>query len=259
MKKNNGKPQAALVIDVGNTSTSAGLYLNGRILRSDRLDTLVRERVAIGRKLAQVAGSHAIDGVVLSSVVPAVNSLWTGIVRAMWPSARLIKVNHKLKLGVRITYPKPESIGADRLANACGAAARYGTPVIVADFGTAVTFDIVSRSEGYIGGVIAPGLPLMFTYLAEKTALLPRIEPGPITHIVGKSTEEAMRMGALWGYRGLVREILMQLKMKLHEKSVKLCATGGFADWILAGSGIPMPIDQDLTLFGLGRIYDLNR
>jgi type III pantothenate kinase len=247
-----------VVIDVGNTSTAIGLFCGGRILKRDRIATSIREPAQLRAKIAKLAGAEKPNGVVLSSVVPAVNRLWKEVVHKLWREVPLVNVNHRCKLGVPITYPRPETIGADRLANACGAAHRYGTPVIVADFGTAVTFDIVSRTKGYIGGIIAPGLSLMFSYLAEKTALLPHIKPGPVRHFVGKSTEEAMRLGAVWGYRGLVREILKELTSRIGEKGVKLCATGGYAEWVLRGSGIPMPVDPDLTLRGLDRIFDLN-
>jgi type III pantothenate kinase len=247
-----------VVIDVGNTSTAIGLSCGNRILKRDRIATSIREPAQLRAKMSRLAGSVTPDGIVLSSVVPAVNELWKQVCRKLWRGAELVTVNHRCNLGIPITYPKPATIGADRLANACEAAHRYGTPVIVADFGTAVTFDIVSRTKGYIGGIIAPGLSLMFSYLSEKTALLPRVQPGPVRHFVGKSTVEAMRLGAVWGYRGLVREILKELTSRIGEKNVKLCATGGYAEWVLRGSGIRMPVDPDLTLRGLGRIFGLN-
>ena len=103
------------------------------------------------------------------------------------------------------------------------------------------------------------GLPLMFSYLAEKTALLPHVGPGPIRHSAGRSTVEAMRMGALWGYRGLVREIVGELMKRLGNRKIAVCATGGYAQWVLRGSGMAIPVDPDLTLHGLARIYELNR
>jgi type III pantothenate kinase len=167
-------------------------------------------------------------------------------------------VNHKMDFGVKISYPKPTSIGADRLANACGAAYRYGTPVIVADFGTALTFDVICRDRGYVGGVIAPGLPLMTDYLADKTALLPHIELKGACGAVGRSTEGAMRIGAKIGYRGIVREIVTHLKKETAGRTAKLCATGGYARWVLSGLGMKFDLDPHLTLRGLSRIYDLN-
>jgi type III pantothenate kinase len=171
---------------------------------------------------------------------------------------RVIYVSAGVNIGVPITYPRPETIGADRLANACAAAHRYGAPVIVADFGTAVTFDVVEAKRGYVGGIIAPGLMLMFSYLAEKTALLPRIGPALVRGRIGRSTEQAMRLGAKWGYRGLVREILAEIKRKPALRSATVCATGGYARWCLKGSDLSIAVDPHLTLYGLARIYQLN-
>ncbi|MBN1269665.1 MAG: type III pantothenate kinase [Kiritimatiellae bacterium] len=247
-----------IVVDIGNTSTSIGIYAAGRVGARDRLDTARASRAAVERKVRRCAAGRAVTGAMIASVVPAATSKW---IRAVEKECRVkpLLVTCDLDLGIPITYPRPETIGADRLANASGAAARYGTPVIVADFGTALTFDIVLRKSGYVGGVIAPGLPLMFDYLAEKTALLPHVKPGRITHGVGKSTVEAIRMGAHWGYGGAVKEILAHLKRANRLSRVTLCATGGYADWVLKECGLPFVLDRDLTLFGLGRIFELNQ
>lgn len=246
-----------LVIDIGNTSTTFGLYADGRVGRVRRMDTVDMKARVLASFLRDLIGRSRISGVCAASVVP----------RTIDPVGRVVQrvtgrpvfwVNHRTKLGIPITYPKPSSIGADRLANACGAAARYGTPAIVADFGTALTFDIISRTKGYIGGIIAPGLPLMFDYLADRTALLPHIKPGPVNRPVGKNTKDAMRLGAQWGYRGMVKEILQNLVPYLDGK-VHLCATGGYAAWVIRGLDLPIRYDKDLTLYGLGRIYELNR
>jgi len=247
------------VIDIGNTSTTLGLYRAGRIIKMDRVSTGERAWGGLARRLARLAGQHAPEGVAVASVVPTAIGSWRRAVRRVWPKADWLEVHHRLNLGVGIDYPRPETIGADRLCNACAAVARYGAPVIVVDFGTAVTFDIVSPAAKYIGGIIAPGLPLMFSYLAEKTALLPRIEWGRGIHDVGKSTKEAMRLGAIWGYRGLVREIEAELNRRLGWKRITYCATGGYASRIMRGTGLAMKIDKDLTLYGIGRIYELNR
>lgn len=116
------------------------------------------------------------------------------------------------RLGVGIDYPSPRQIGADRLANAAGAVAYYGYPCIVVDFGTAVTFDVIGPERTYLGGAIAPGLASMGDYLARNTALLPAIEPHEPKHAIGTSTVEAMHSGAVYGYRGMVKEILAKLE-----------------------------------------------
>jgi len=242
MKKN----PAVLVIDIGNTSTSLAVARGLKLSSVQR--TLSTEPALKLRAIPKRA--------VIASVKPGVNKSWARFLKKQGV-AEILWVNHAVNLGVPVSYPKPETIGADRLANACEAAADYGTPVIVCDFGTALTFDIVKKTSGYVGGIICPGLPLMFDYLAEKTALLPHIKPVKTTHVVGKSTEEAMRIGAHLGYLGMVKEILAQLRKELG-RGTKVCATGGFAQWVFEGWDHPVPVDPQLTLKGLARISTLN-
>jgi type III pantothenate kinase len=165
---------------------------------------------------------------------------------------------HQLKRGqaseLSIDYPKPETIGADRLADAAGAVSRYGAPVLVMDFGTALTAAVVTRDRVWRGGVIAPGFPLMRDYLFERTAKLPRMKIGTgRAPKIGRSTEEAMRFGALVGYRGMVREIVAELK-KNFKTNFHLVATGGFAKWVLRDLDLPFVIDPTLTLYGTGLV-----
>jgi len=167
-------------------------------------------------------------------------------------------VNHRLKLGLKLDYPKPATLGADRLANMCGAVVRHGFPVLVADFGTASTFDIVTSKGSFIGGVIAPGLNLMTDYMTERTALLPRIKLDTRVPSIGRKTEQAMQIGAIIGYRGLVREITEYLIRQNGLGPIKLVATGGLAGKVLKDLDIPYQIDQQLTLWGIYRIYQLN-
>jgi len=246
-----------LVVDIGNTSTSLAVYRKGRVGRSTRLESRDGTPAAIRLAIRRCAGGAPLGGAMIASVVPSLNGTWMRALagRVAGP-VRL--VTHGLDLGLPVTYPRPGTIGADRLANACGGVERYGAPLIVADFGTAVTFDVVTRRQGYVGGIIAPGLPLMFSYLHEKTAQLPLIHPARVRVAVGKSTAQAMQAGALWGYRGMVREILRELGRQPALRAARVCATGGYARWIVSGMREKIVVDQDLTLFGIGRIFDLN-
>ncbi len=247
-----------LTIDIGNTSVTLGLYDNGEIVRQTWLQHKDTTNELLEARLKEAVDGIAPVGAALASVVPDANELWASSVRRIF-GLHPMMVTCRSKLGIPITYPKPETIGADRLANAAGAAVRYGLPVIVADFGTALTFDVVSKVEGYIGGIIAPGLPLMFDYLAEKTALLPHIKPETAQAVIGKSTEDAIRSGARWGYLGMVREILKRVEDEMGEGDVTVCATGGFAPWVLEGMDREIILDHSLTLFGIGHIYELNK
>lgn len=238
---------SSLVVDIGNTSTSLGVYRNGRVTRVQRAPS----------KTPTLELKTVPEYAVIASVKPGVNARWKRFLKQQGVRDVLF-VNHQLDLGVPVTYPKPERIGADRLANACEVAATFGAPVVVCDFGTALTFDIVKKEEGYVGGIICPGLPLMFDYLSEKTAQLPHIKPVKTSRVVGKSTAEAMRIGARLGYRGMVREILGELKGELG-KNTQVCATGGFAKWVLQDFDDSISIDPLLTLKGIGRIGTLNQ
>jgi len=248
-----------LLVDVGNTSTAVGLSRGRRVAHVLHIDRGDGYRRRAERALAAlVRRGGPIGGAALASVVPGLTPFWVRALRSACGGPPVV-VCHTLALGVRVDYPAPETIGADRLANACGAAARYGTPVIVADFGTAVTFDLVYGGGVYRGGIIAPGLPLMTDYLAERTALLPWIRLKGPHGPIGRSTVTAMRLGAKIGYRGMVKEITRYLLSLPGLERARLCATGGFAGWVLEGIDLPYVLDPDLTLFGLGRIYALNR
>jgi type III pantothenate kinase len=193
--------------------------------------------------------------VVVSSVVPSKNSAISTAVG----KGNVLWLHWKLKLGVEIDYPKPRSIGADRLANAAAVTELYGFPAIVVDFGTAVTFDIISEHRAYIGGVIAPGLEAMTNFLYQRTALLPRISLKEPLHAIGKSTIEAMRAGAVFGYRGLVREIFERIKAEqFGRKKVYIVATGGYARLIARGLPEIGVVRPHLTLEGLRIVANLN-
>lgn len=165
----------------------------------------------------------------------------------------------KIELGVGIDYPNSKEIGADRLANAVAVATFYGCPAIVVDFGTAVTFDIVSAQRKYIGGVIAPGLEAMTNFLYRRTALLPKLSMKEPRSAVGKSTIEAMRAGAVIGYRGLVREIIARIKAeRFPRQKVHVIATGGYADLIAKRLAEIDSVHPNLTLEGLRIVANLN-
>jgi type III pantothenate kinase len=171
----------------------------------------------------------------------------------------MLWLDSKLDLGVGIDYPKPRSIGADRLANAAAVAELYGFPAVVVDFGTAVTFDVISERRAYVGGVIAPGLEAMTNFLYQRTALLPKISLKEPRRAVGKSTIEAMLSGALFGYRGLVREILARIKAEqFGQKKLYVIATGGYAHLIAAGLPEIGVVRPHLTLEGLRIVANLN-
>jgi type III pantothenate kinase len=160
-------------------------------------------------------------------------------------------------VGVGVKNPKPETIGPDRLANAVAVRAHYGAPAVVVDFGTAVTFDVVDRQGRYVGGIIAPGLAALTDYLHEKTALLPRIRIREIDSVIGKNTRDAMLIGAVHGYRGLIRELLTQLRRQLGSRRLPVVATGGYARLMAARLPEITAVEPLLTLEGLRLVWTL--
>ncbi|MBQ2624886.1 MAG: type III pantothenate kinase [Kiritimatiellae bacterium] len=250
-----------VVVDVGNTSTAVGLWSDGRVSHVAHCDGGFAEASRVVESLAKTLKPSNPQTLALAyvSVVPKVDRAWRAFAKAHGLAFR--QVTHKCfeattgrQLMLKIDYPKPETIGADRLADAAGAVSRYGAPVLVMDFGTALTAAVVTSDRVWRGGVIAPGFPLMRDYLFERTAKLPRMKIGSgRAPKIGRSTEEAMRFGALVGYRGMVREIVAELK-KNFKTDFHLVATGGFAKWVLKDLDLPFTIDPTLTLYGAGLI-----
>ena len=240
-----------IVVDVGNTSTAVGLWSNGRVSRVSHCDGGFAEASERVKALCDVT-SGKLGGVAYLSVVPKVDARWRRHVKAL--GLPFIRITYHSLVASRILaldYPRPETIGADRLADAAAAVSFYGAPVIVCDFGTAFTAAAVTEDRVWRGGVIAPGFPLMRDYLFERTAKLPRMKLGGGCPKIGRSTEEAMRFGALVGYRGMVREIVTTLGRNLRT-DFRLVATGGFAKWVLRDIGLPFAINPTLTLQGAG-------
>jgi type III pantothenate kinase len=243
-----------LLFDIGNTHTHLGLADERCVLKQTDIPTLTWFGGGAAALVKKFAGKNRIAGAVLCSVVPRATPLVRKTVRALW-KLNTLELNPKTIRGVGIDYPQPNSIGPDRLANAVAARQRFGAPVVVVDFGTAVTFDVVDSAGNYVGGIIAPGLAVMTDYLHEKTALLPKIEIREIKSAIGKSTEAAMLVGAVHGYRGLVRELIGELKRELGAKHLPVVATGGYAKLIAAKLPEISAVAPDLTLEGLRLVW----
>ncbi len=241
-----------LLIDVGNGRTKFALATREGLL--ERREAATAELGAASLKETLAGWSFARP--VACSVVPTATE---ELKKYFGPS--LIELKHDGVLGIGVRYPNPASIGPDRLANAVALSALYakaGEPGIVIDFGTAVTFDVLSADHEYIGGVIAPGLRLMTDYLHERTALLPQVTLREPDTAIGQSTEGAILAGAAIGYRGMVRGILDSLRKELtHGDRAVVVATGGDSEWIVKGIEGIQAVDPDLTLHGLRLVGNL--
>ncbi|MEM9081828.1 MAG: type III pantothenate kinase [Verrucomicrobiota bacterium] len=241
-----------LLVDNSNSRTKFALASpEGLTTWRETLPTLSLTADSI-RALLPSDATHA----TICSVVPHKSKLLAETCQSAGLATHTI--SHQSKLPIQIDYPTPSQIGPDRLANAA-ALVPLAQSTIVIDFGTAVTFDVVSSTNNgtYLGGVIAPGLAALLDYLPSKTALLPQIELAEPPAAIGKSTEHAMQVGAVIGYRGLIREILAQLRLELPDTPLIL-ATGGDASLLAAKLPEIQNVDPDLTLNGILKIARLN-
>jgi type III pantothenate kinase len=198
-----------------------------------------------------------ISAVMVASVVPEKEAM----LREFFENRAVYhKLTHESPLGYGFEVDAPEQIGHDRLANVVALRTHYGAPGIAIDFGTAVTFSVISSNGNFAGGAIAPGMGCMTEYLATKTAQLPLVTPEEISSAIGKNTTEALRIGAVAGHRGMVREILRQMVSEIEgDGEVAVVATGGGAKFVVQGLPEISKVDPDLTLEGLrlvaGRIF----
>ena len=250
------KARGLLVVDVGNTATSFGYYKRPltRSLAPDVLKTIGTPDLKNFRRLATFLRRFPTPSFcVISSVVPSVDaSLRRALARACRAPIRF--VNHNTSPRIRVRTRHPSEVGADRIVNARAAAALVNGPAIVLDFGTATTFDCVTSQHVYIGGVIAPGPMISAEALYARTAKLPLVLLDRPAQPLGRDTRSSIQAGLYHGYRGLVKEIVSQLKKKLGART-QVLATGGQAKWILKDLGVVDKHEPHLTLFGLKLIW----
>jgi len=241
---------SALLLDIGNTNTHVGLGGHRRVLRHSNFPTSYWFNKKAETELRGFLRKGVPEAVAFCSVVPRATLRVRASVKRLWNISAL-ELTSQTVPGLGIDYPKPKSIGPDRLANALAAQHFCGAPVVVVDFGTAVTFDVVNRRGDYTGGIIAPGLAAMTEYLHEKTALLPRITIREPNGVIGKSTEQAMLVGAVHGYRGLIKQLVLELKRELRASRLPVVATGGYGTLIARRLPEITSVAPLLTLEGL--------
>jgi type III pantothenate kinase len=243
------------LLDIGNTHTHIGLANSRRVLRHADVPTQEWRAGASKSAAARFLRKGPLTGAILCSVVPAVTPLVADFLRREF-HLDCLELTARTVRGVGIDYPKPGTIGPDRLANAVAVKHHFGAPAVVVDFGTAVTFDVVDAAGNYIGGIIAPGLNVMTDYLHEKTALLPRIRIREVSAAVGKNTEQAMLIGAVKGYRGLIRELVGELRRAMGRRRLPVVATGGYARLISSKLPEITAVEPLLTLEGLRLVWE---
>jgi type III pantothenate kinase len=240
-------------VDVGNTTVVAGLMDGERVRERRQAPSSALVGGESARKWADgIKRVSSAEGVIVSSVVPKVNE---AISKAVFDAmrCRALFIRPDMEFGMRLNVKKPMEVGADRIVNALAARKLYGTPVIVADFGTATTFDVVDRHGDYCGGAILPGLQTGFRALHAYTAQLPSAEFRPAKRAIGRNTLEAMRSGVWFGAIGQVREILLRLRKEVGAV-VPAVATGGFSR-SFEQTDLFHHVVPDLTLVGLACVW----
>lgn len=253
-----------LVIDVGNTNIKYGVWKDDDMLASFRVSSRIsRTADEYGSVLVNLLDNSGIkkadiDGIIVSSVIPTLNYTICHMCEYFFGISPLM-VGPGIKTGMNIKAENPKEVGADRIVNNVAAYKKYGGPVIVIDFGTATTFNVVDKEGAFIGGVIAPGIKTSLSGLVSSTAQLPMIELVPPKRAIAKSTESNMQAGIIFGFSGLVDNIVGKIKRELGDENVKVVATGGLGEIIAKETKSIEVVDRTLTLFGLKVIYDLNK
>lgn len=255
-----------LAINANNTNVKFAVYDGAKSVGDWRIKTeagrTADQYVVWLNQLMTMRGLSlkAIDAAIIATVVPQSLFHLNMLCETHLGTKPLVVGDPSVKLGIEVKMDIPMStVGADRLANAVGGHITYnGKPLIVVDFGTATTFDVVDQSGNYIGGAIAPGIVLSVEILHSATAMLPRIVVERPAHVIGKSTTEAMQSGIFWGYVGLVEGMVQRIANEFGGP-LDVVATGGLAPLFYGQTPVITHLDPDITMRGLVEIYRRNR
>ena len=253
-----------LAIDSGNTNIVFAVFGNDGKIRTQWRSSTDGNRTAdeFGiwlEQLMQLANLNRenISSAIISTVVPANLYTLKTLCKKYFQCDPLIIGEPGIELGINIEIDRPDDVGADRLVNTVSAHQRYGGPLIIVDFGTATTFDVVGSDGSYQGGIIAPGVNLSLEALHRAAARLPRIAVERPERIVGKGTIPAMQSGIFWGYIGLIEGLVFRIR-KEYENEMPVIATGGLSPLFARSTDVIEKTDEELTLKGLYTIYQLN-
>ena len=252
-----------LVFDVGNTNMVIGVYEGKTLVKDWRICTDIHKTsddygMLIGNLLAHdKIDLKSVDDVIISSVVPNVmHALENFCIK--YCEKKPMVVGPGIKTGLNIKYDNPKQVGADRIVNAVAGIEKYGSPLIIVDFGTATTFCAISEKAEYLGGTICPGLKISSEALFNGAAKLPRVELIKPGKTICKATVEAMQSGIIYGYVGQVEKIISMMKKELGSEDIKVIATGGLSTLIHSETDSIDYVDKFLTLEGLRLIHAKN-
>jgi len=252
-----------IAIDIGNTNITMGVFEGERLAGTWRIAT-VHERmpdeygILVLQLLARASVTPKdVTGVAIASVVPTLTDVFRQVSQRYLEQEPLI-VDAGVKTGVRIRYDSPREVGADRVVDCAAVQAKYGGPACVVDFGTATTFDAISREGDYLGGAIAPGIGIAADALFSKASKLYRVEIAPPAKVIGTNTVTALQSGIFYGYVSLVKGLVERFRKELGD-DMKVIATGGLAETVARETPVIQYVDPWLTLEGLRLIYEMNR
>jgi len=251
-----------LVVDIGNTHTVIGIMDGLEVRHHWRItSSLARTEDEIGLLVSSYFGGSGysakdIDGVAISSVVPDLLKAWEWMSQKYLQKTAMV-VTAGLKLDMAITYTNPDAVGADRLCNAVAGIQKYGKPLIILDFGTAITFDCVDASGDYAGGIIAPGIETSISTLHRKAAKLPRVDLAIPDHVVGKTTEESIQVGIMRGLIHMIEGLIADIRQEMGQEA-RVVATGGLAKMVAPYCPVIEKVDPFLSLEGIVLIYNKN-
>jgi type III pantothenate kinase len=251
-----------LAIDVGNTQTHLGCFDGAELIEHWRFMTqpgATSDQLAV--RVGSLLGLRAmrldqVDAAIVSSVVPRLSPEYESMCSGYLGSECLM-VGPNVKTGMPIRMDNPHELGADRLVNAVAAYERIGGACVVVDFGTAITFDAVSAEGEYLGGVIGPGIEISVEALSERAAKLPKVDLARPASVIGKTTEQSMQAGVVYGFAGAIDAIARRIEDEMGE-DVAFIATGGIASSIVPFGETIDEVDDLLTLTGLRLIYERN-
>jgi len=240
-----------LAIDIGNTSITFGLFKGKNLIKDFKIPTNPIEEISLSKAIQKERiKKNGVSQVSICNVVPKASLRLKSQIKSLFKISPII-IGEDISVPMKNLYRNPRQVGQDRLVNAYAGKILYGCPLIIVDFGTAITFDIVSKRGDYLGGMIIPGLDISRDVLSERAALLPKVRLKRPKELIGKTTQESILSGLFFGFSCLVDGLIERLKLRLRQKNIKVIATGGYVNLIFPFCKRISQVDPYLTLKGI--------
>lgn len=251
-----------LTIDIGNTNTVLGFFNQNKLINSNRFSTdnnVTIDELSI--KLANILNFYSIKkksikAVIIANVVPSLHCSYVGLISNLFHCKSYFVKDYLSKLPIKIKYKNVNELGDDRIANSIAGSQHYNKDLIIVDFGTAITFDVINKQDGYLGGVILPGINLAIDYLSNQTAKLPEVAFTKTANIIGTNTIHAIESGLFHGYLAMLEGVIKKIAAELKSSDYQVISTGGMGKIFSESSKIIDLHNPDLTLQGLKILYD---